>query len=183
MSPPSTSGALRVGASPAAAGPVRKGSVTTGTTTIQNPEHPELELAAMGLPADPAQPPANPPSQAPTAPDKPYLARLVLLVPAEVISLYVALKQTAAAFLPQFGIVCLLLVILVRWKATTGEDGKPEWGSVLISTLSFGLWIYSVGGSLPWLPAPKDPGVISVAIGVWTFAVPYFYQGGKPATT
>ncbi|MFD0894289.1 hypothetical protein KBB96_09760 [Luteolibacter ambystomatis] len=157
LSPP---GSLRVG--PAAPAPVR-------------PADPGLEAV---------EPPANgaPPQAPATAPDKPYLARLVLLVPAEVISLYVALKPTAVNFLPQFGIVCLLLVILVRWKATKGTDGKAEWGSVVISAISFGLWIYSVGGSLPWLPAPKDAGVIAVAIGVWTFTVPYFYQGAKPAS-
>ena len=118
------------------------------------------------------------PPPAPAEPEKPYLARLVMLVPAEVISLYVALKPAAEKFLPAFGVICLLLVILVRWKATAGPDGKPEWGGILISTLSFALWIYSVGGSLPW-PPPQDSGVISVAIGIWTFAVPYFYKGAK----
>ena len=113
-------------------------------------------------------------------PEKPYLARLVLLVPAEVISLYVAMKPAAENFLPTFGLACLLLVILVRMKATWA-DGGPEWGSVGISAVSFGLWIYSTGGNLPWLPAPTDAGVIAVAIAVWTFVVPFFYQGEKAA--
>ena len=115
------------------------------------------------------------------SPEKPYLARLVLLVPAEVISLYVAMKPAAEKFLPAFGLVCLLLVILVRIKATWA-DGRPEWGSVSISAVSFGLWVYSTGGSLPWLAPPTDAGVISVAIAVWTFVVPFFYQGEKSTT-
>ncbi|MGC4013371.1 MAG: hypothetical protein QM755_02470 [Luteolibacter sp.] len=146
---------------------------------------PESGSLRIGPPPPPAPSvleniPGAPP-QPPPATDKPYLARLVLLVPAEVISLYVAMKQAAEKFLPAFGLVCLLLVILVRAKATWA-DGRPEWISVGISAISFSLWIYSVGGALPYLPAPADPGIISVAIAVWTFAVPYFYQGTKPAT-
>ena len=111
--------------------------------------------------------------------DKPYLARLVLLVPAEVISLYIAMKPLAAKFIDGFGLVCLFLVLLVRMKATT-DKGKPEWISVLISLVSFGLWVYAVGGQLPLLPDQFDPNVMAVSIAVWTFAVPYFYRGQAP---
>lgn len=90
------------------------------------------------------------------------------------------MKPAAEKFLPAFGLVCLLLVILVRVKATW-EDGRPEWGSVGISAVSFGLWVYSTGGSLPGLPAPADAGMIAVAIAVWTFVIPFFYQGEKAA--
>lgn len=125
---------------------------------------------AAPAPADPAAEPG----------DKPYLARLVLLVPAEVISLYVAMKPLAANFIDSFGLVCLFLVLLVRMKATT-DKGKPEWISVLISVISFGLWVYAVGGQLPLLPDNIDPNVMAVSIAVWTFAVPYFYRGQAPA--
>lgn len=114
--------------------------------------------------------------------EKPYLARLVLLVPAEVISLYMALKPAAVNFLPWFGLICLALVILVRVKATA-VGGRPEWLGVGISTGSFALWLYATGGSLPGLPPPADAGIISVAVGVWIFAVPYFYTGSTPPPT
>jgi hypothetical protein len=136
---------------------------------------PTGEAHRAGMELEAVSPATAPP------PEKPYLARLVLLVPAEVISLYVAMKPVAKDFLPSFGLVCLLLVLMVRMKATWA-DGGPEWGSVGISAVSFGLWIYSTGGSLPWLPAPKDAGVIAVAIAVWTFVVPFFYQGEKTTT-
>jgi hypothetical protein len=133
---------------------------------------------SIGSPPMPARPSTGFESdvKAPAQVEKPYLSRLVLLVPAEVISLYVAFKTAAVNFLPWFGLVCLALVILVRIKATS-QEGKPEWGAVFISTVSFGLWVYSTGGTLPGIPAPADPGIISVAIGVWTFVTPYFYQG------
>lgn len=119
-------------------------------------------------------------STPPPEPGKPYLARLVLLVPAEVISFYMMLKAAAVNFLPWFGLICLALVILVRVKATAA-GGKPEWMGVGISTVSFGLWLYATGGSLPWIPAPADEGIISVMVGVWTFLVPYYYTGTPPA--
>lgn len=121
-------------------------------------------------------------SVAPPEPEKPYLARLVLLVPAEVISFYMMLKASAVNFLPLFGLICLALVILVRVKATAA-GGKPEWKGVGISTVSFGLWLYATGGSLPGIPAPADEGIISVLVGVWTFLVPYYYTGTPSAKT
>ena len=111
-------------------------------------------------------------------PPKPYLARLVLLVPAEVISFYVATKGTASTgVLPWFGLVCVLLVVLVRWKATT-VDGQTEWLNVAISAFSFALWVYATGGTLPGLgilETHKD--VVPLLIAAWTFAVPYLYHG------
>lgn len=127
---------------------------------------------------EPLPPPA--PAPAPAAEEEPpYLARLVLLAPAEVISFHALLKPAAVNFQPWFGLICLVLVFLVRMKATA-VGGKPEWRSVWISTGSFALWLYATGGSLPGLPPPADAGIISVAVGVWTFVIPYIYTGAPP---
>ena len=49
---------------------------------------------------------------------------------------------------------------------------------VVISSVSFVLWVYATGGTFPQLPAPTAPtGIIPVAIGVWTFLIPYVYKG------
>lgn len=145
-----------------------------------------LKIGASPAPLPPQRRPGGfeaanvtPPAQAEAA-EKPYLARLVLLVPAEVISLYIAMKPLAEKFMDAFGLVCLLLVVLVRMKATT-DNGKPEWISVIISVISFGLWVYAVGGQLPLLPDTIDANVMAVSIAVWTFAIPYFYRGQTPA--
>ena len=107
------------------------------------------------------------------------------LVPAEVLALYVALKVVAAGFPGIWALVCLLLVLLVRTIGTK-QAGKPiQWIAVVVSSVSFILWVYATGGHFfTWkLPAsPEDvaknaQGAVSVAIGVWTFVVPYFYKG------
>jgi hypothetical protein len=111
----------------------------------------------------------------------PYLTRLVKLVPSEIVTLYLAFKVTAAGTtltLAGWAAICLILVICLR-TIFTREPGKPvQWIAVLVATVSFVLWIYATGGYLPYLPVdPQNAGLVSIAIGVWTFVVPFIYKG------
>ena len=111
-----------------------------------------------------------------------YLTRLVKLVPAEVIALYLSFKASAESIdhLPLWGFICLLLVILVRTVGTK-QTGKPfQLIAVLVAVISFILWIYGIGQKIwpldfafGWLSGAFS----SISIGVWTFVVPYFYKG------
>ena len=127
---------------------------------------------------------------------KTYLERLVALVPAEVISLYLALVNFAAGSpAPAEGIenaqghwlafLGLVLVIFVRIMGTRvvfpDADGRQtwdiEWPLVFISALSFIIWVYATGGS--FITGDREivsPFVIGVAVAVWTFLVPYLYR-------
>jgi len=108
----------------------------------------------------------------------PYFARLVLLIPSEVIALYLTFKEVAASFLGIWAVICLLLVVFARSFATYKKGKSIQVGSVLIAVVSFVLWIYATGGYFfNWKLSAEYPGVISVAIGVWTFVIPYFYKG------
>jgi hypothetical protein len=78
-----------------------------------------------------------------------YLSRLVKLVPSEVVVLYLTFKETATTWLGIWSTICLGLVVLTR---TLGTHEAVE------------------------LPA-SPPGLISVAISVWTFLIPLFYKG------
>jgi energy-coupling factor transporter transmembrane protein EcfT len=118
-------------------------------------------------------------------PSDPYLARLVKLVPAEVLALYVALKVVTDGFPGVWALICLLLVLLVRTVGTK-QAGKPiQWIAVGVASLSFVLWVYATGGHLLAWELPTSPekvaktaqGAVSAAIAVWTFVVPYFYKG------
>ena len=131
----------------------------------------------------PSKPPQRSPQPAPatTEGDKPtsnkvgdpYLARLVLLVPSEVLALYLAFKEVASSFLGIWAVICLALVIFVRTVGTHKAGKSIQLGAVLIATISFVLWIYATGGYfLSWKLPPNYPGVISIAIGVWTFVIP-----------
>jgi hypothetical protein len=68
-------------------------------------------------------------------------------------------------------------VILVRTLGTRRDGQKIQWLVVLISSISFALWVYATGGNFLNIALPSTPGIISTAVGVWTFLIPYFYKG------
>jgi hypothetical protein len=109
----------------------------------------------------------------------PYMLRLVKLVPAEIVSLYLSYKDQAAEWIGGWAVVCLVLLLISRTIGTKG-DGKPiQIGSILIAVVSYVLWIYATGGHFPRMEVSADwpKGIVSVAVGVWTWAIPRFYHG------
>jgi len=120
----------------------------------------------------------NPVGEAPlriSSRDDQYLARLVKLIPAEVVALYLTFKEVAATWLDVWAWICLVLVIIARAFGTKGAQKSPQVGAVLLAAFSYVLWIYATGGHLVQIDLPA--GAVSVAIGVWTFLVPIFYKG------
>jgi hypothetical protein len=133
----------------------------------------EAKTSAVAAAADPPANP-NPP------PQDPYFARLVKLVPSEVLALYLAFKTSAGTFVGYWALVCLGLVIVVRTLGTR-QAGKPiQIAAVAIATVSYVLWIYATNGYLVnehFAVPDAYNGIVSVAIGVWTFLLPYIYKG------
>ena len=115
----------------------------------------------------------------PAGPADPWLTRLVKLVPAEVVAVYLAGRPLAqeryAAIWP---VVCLALVVIVRAWGTSDRRG-PQWISVLVSAVSFVLWVYAMGGQ--FLTYNVDVNLASLAVLVWTTLVPVFWRGELPA--
>ena len=107
-----------------------------------------------------------------------WLERLVKLVPAEVVAVYLAgrplAEGKAAGIWP---LVCLGLVIVVRAFGTMDKRG-PQWASVAVSAVSFVLWVYAMGGH--FLTYSLDVNIASLAVLVWTTLVPVFWKG-EPA--
>lgn len=105
-----------------------------------------------------------------------YMERLVKLVPSEVIGIFLAGKGYAETWVGTWTAVCMVLVLISRiWG--THEKGKPiQWVGVVVSFISFAIWIYAIGSHLLNFVLPDD-GIAYVAVLVWTFIVPYFYKG------
>ncbi len=121
----------------------------------------------------------RPPSVSATAvqqaPDE-YLARLVKLIPSEVVALYLAGKQLATTWLGVWAVVCFVLVLVARTIGTK-EAGKPvQVIAVVASAVSFVVWVYATGGWFFEWQLP-EAGIASVAVLIWTFLVPYLYKG------
>ena len=129
--------------------------------------------------------PAPEPSAPPKAPDD-YLARLVKLVPAEVIALYITVKDTfngKPEALCTWGLVCVFLVILVRSIATKSGGAMLSLRgvqilAVFVATISFIVWVLATGNPIGW--GKNWFGWITypaAVAGVWTFLIPYIYKG------
>ncbi len=133
----------------------------------------------------PAAPPDSVPARptgGPAVPVTDYMERLVKLIPAEVVGLYlvgVGIIPTGSRLaLAIWGGVCLGLVILARAYATRDlvKGGSPQWWAVLISSISFVIWLYLMPGPFQAYNL-TIPYVGSLAVLVWAFVVPYFYKG------
>lgn len=108
----------------------------------------------------------------------PYLSRLVKLVPAEVVALYLTFKEIASSWLGIWAMICLLLVVLVRTLGTRKTGNPIQILAVVIASISFVLWVYATDGYFLQIKLPPNvPGLVSVSIGVWTFVVPFLYKG------
>ncbi len=115
---------------------------------------------------------------------KQYLDRLLKMIPAEVIGLYLIGSGVVPPDQPVGSMIwagiCLILVVMVRMYATADRSKHkpkpPQPVSVLISSIAFVIWVYSLGGPFEKLNL-YVPWIGSLAVLVWTFIVPRFYKG------
>ncbi len=113
---------------------------------------------------------------------KDYLERLIKMIPGEVVGLYLigsGLIPVGERFgLLAWSIICLIGVVVIRVYGTTDAEKNlpPQWGAVLISSVAFVIWLYSLGGVFK-LYGLHVAYVGSLLVLAWTFFVPIFYKG------
>jgi len=113
---------------------------------------------------------------------KDYLERLMKMIPAEVVGLYLIgsgiVPEGQRTGLLVWSIACLIGVVVVRAYGTADpeKDQTPQWSVVLISSGAFVIWIYSLGGVFE-LYKLHVPYIGSLLVLAWTFFVPIFYKG------
>jgi hypothetical protein len=104
-----------------------------------------------------------------------YLARLVKLIPSEVIAIYMAGLPLAKSWPGTWSFVCLILVLIARIFGTREPGKNVQWISVAVSFMSFIIWIYASGSFFfHWT---LDQNIAALAVLVWTFLVPFFHKG------
>jgi len=118
-----------------------------------------------------------------------YLDRLVKLIPGPAVGLYLignGLIPKEQAILPVivqilWSILCLFAVIVITAFGTTDPQKKesPDWKHVGISSVSFVIWLYTIGGPFAAFNpvVPYVPYIGSLLVLAWTFFVPFFYKG------
>ena len=114
-----------------------------------------------------------------------YMERLVQLIPAEIVALYLTFHASSdpdGSFALWWPIICVVLVLLVRVVGTL-PSGAPVWRfwlcqpiAVGVAAISFVLWIYAIGDKI-WNFAVSEPIWVSAGIAIWTIVVPVFYKG------
>ena len=110
-----------------------------------------------------------------------YLDRLLKMIPAEVISLYLVgsglIPEDQSIVLVVWAVVCLAGAVLVRVYGTADPvNNKPtDWVHVAISSVAFIIWVYSLGG--PFAAYGLHVAYAgSLLVLAWTFFVPLFYK-------
>jgi len=111
-----------------------------------------------------------------------YLDRLLKMIPAEVVSLYLIgqglIPTDNSVAMIVWAVVCLAGVVALRAYGTADPQASQptDWTHVAISSAAFVIWVYTIGGpfaawgiALPWLG--------SLLVLAWTFFVPILYKG------
>lgn len=115
--------------------------------------------------------PGAAPAQA--VPD-PYQDRLLKLIPAEVISVYVAVFPLAAnqGVAVQLIVFVLLLVGNILYKRNAGVT---DWKQFLITSIAFILWVLSFGGPVKG-QLEQAVAISHILIPIYTLLVPLLYR-------
>ncbi len=114
-----------------------------------------------------------------------YLDRLLKMIPAEVVSLYVVgigfIPVEKPVVLVIWALLSLVGVVLIRAYGTKDPEAAKviDWTHVAISSVAFVIWVYSLGGPFEAYHL-YIPYVGSLLVLAWTFFVPIFYKGPEP---
>ena len=114
-----------------------------------------------------------------------YLDRLLKMIPAEVISLYLVgsgiIPVDKPIVLTLWAVVCLVGVVCVRaWGTADPVNNEPtDWMHVGISSVAFLIWVYTMGGPFKAFEL-HVPYFGSLLVLTWTFFVPTLYKGPRP---
>jgi hypothetical protein len=123
-----------------------------------------------------------------------YMSRLTKLVPGEAIAAYPLFLNTV----PKVGdsrpwqavlvivAVLLIVVLVLRWRATKSADGRAQWPAVFLSGVSFLIWVAAMGPDLGFtglsIMSIEVPGVSTELLSAlllfaWTAITPAVYTG------
>jgi hypothetical protein len=115
-----------------------------------------------------------------------WATRLAKLIPAEALGAYGA----ATGLLPTtidhtlrlvllivIAVICIGLLVALRIKSTSLGTGSPQVLGIIISAVSFVIWISTLGANSP-IPLPESVAFIPTIVSLlWVTAVGIFYRG------
>jgi hypothetical protein len=120
-----------------------------------------------------------------------YTTRLAKLVPAEALTAYPMFlnyyppEQRTLNYILGVAAIILLVVIVLRWSATKGPDGKAQWAAIILSAISFVIYVFVLSSATDFAaladvarysPLPM-PLLSSLVLFAWTAIAPSIYTG------
>ncbi len=111
-----------------------------------------------------------------------YLDKLMKMIPGEVVGLYLVgsgfINKDERLTILVWSVLCLFGVVLTKAYGTADPVNAkpPDWTHVLISSIAFVIWVYTMGGPFASYNI-ASPRIGSLLVLAWTFFVPFFYKG------
>jgi len=106
-----------------------------------------------------------------------WMERLVKLVPAEILAVYMAGRSHAAAIDGAWPLVCLALLVVVRIWGTHERGRGPQWSAIAVAAISFLVWVLAIDGHILTLVVNSD--LASLLVLVWTTVAPLIVRGDR----
>lgn len=119
-----------------------------------------------------------------------YTDRLIRLIPAEIIGIYLTVRgfwmpdtksTPPARFLNWWPLLCAALLVVSRvWgtRALGGNLQTIQVRAISIAVISFFIWVFSIGD--PVFGLNPDPRLVSTLLVLWVFLIPTVYYGNAP---
>ena len=105
------------------------------------------------------------------------MERLVKLVPAEILAVYLAGRSHAEAIHGAWPLVCLALLLVVRVWGTHERGKGPQWSAIAVAAVSFLIWVLALDGRI--LSLAVNPDLASLLVLVWTTLMPLLVRGDR----
>ena len=145
-----------------------------------------MSLRVNGPPLSPGD---NPPPQDTTTDG--WASRLAKLIPAEALGTYGAAtglvpttidSTLRLVLLIVIAVICIAILVAVRLKSTSKGGVKPQVLGIIISAISFVIWIATLGSNSP-IPWPSSVAFLPAILALlWVGAIGVFYRGDEGNT-
>lgn len=136
---------------------------------------------------------ADDPTHAPTGAEQTnrndsYLSVLLKLVPAEVVSVYMAIRDSATQHggLAVWFFACLAVCLVLRAYSSLPKTGARgfrdvQWAGVAVSCVGFFLWAYAIGADPPIAALPLQQWLASALAALLSLLAPIIVPGDASA--
>jgi hypothetical protein len=124
------------------------------------------------------RPSGNLQTPAPTTPD-PYKDRLLKLIPAEVVAVYLGVFQIMTnQKSEQWMYLLVFFLLLVGNIFYKMKAGVHDWVQLLIASIAYFLWVCSLGGPVPnwYIGSQSAQSISAIFVPIFTFFVPLIYS-------